>query len=46
MEMYALTQEQITAYGQYLRGEEHAPGTIEKYLRDTGLLPHGWRAAG
>lgn len=38
MEMYALTQEQITAYGQYLRGEEHAPGTIEKYLRDTGAF--------
>lgn len=34
MNDHRLTQEQITAYGFYLRREEHAPGTIEKYLRD------------
>ena len=30
----SLTLEQIAAYGLYLRREEHAPGTIEKYMRD------------
>lgn len=34
MEKYHLTQAQIAAYGYHLRAEEHAPGTIEKYLRD------------
>ncbi|PWM51306.1 MAG: integrase [Bacillota bacterium] len=34
MNDHRLTHEQITAYGLYLRREEHAPGTIEKYLRD------------
>ena len=34
MNDHRLTPEQITAYGLYLRREEHAPGTIEKYLRD------------
>ena len=34
MNDHRLTQEQITAYGRYLRREERAPGTIEKYLRD------------
>lgn len=34
MDEYYLTPEQIAAYGLYLRREEHAPGTIEKYLRD------------
>ena len=34
MNDYRLTLEQITAYGSYLRREERAPGTIEKYLRD------------
>lgn len=29
-----LTAERITAYADHLRREEHAPGTIEKYLRD------------
>ena len=29
-----LTPEQITAYCLWLRREEHAPGTVEKYLRD------------
>ena len=29
-----LTLERIAAYAQYLRSEERAPGTIEKYLRD------------
>ena len=29
-----LTPEQITAYGLWLRREERAPGTMEKYLRD------------
>ena len=35
MDNYQLTQDQITAYGVCLRTEEHTPGTIEKYLRDT-----------
>ena len=30
----SLTLEQIAAYGLYLRREEHASGTVEKYLRD------------
>jgi len=34
MNEHRLTTEQITAYGHSLRREEHAPGTIEKYLRD------------
>ena len=34
MSDYLLTADQIAAYGLYLRREEHAPGTIEKYLRD------------
>lgn len=34
MNDHRLNPEQITAYGLYLRREEHAPGTIEKYLRD------------
>lgn len=34
MEAYKLTAERITSYGRYLRGEERASGTIEKYLRD------------
>ena len=29
-----LTEEQIAAYGQYLRTEERSGGTVEKYLRD------------
>lgn len=38
MENCKLTQEQITAYGHHLRSEEHAPGTIEKYLRDVNAF--------
>lgn len=34
MEEIRLTPERITAYGLYLRREENAPGTVEKYLRD------------
>ena len=34
MNDHRLTPEQIAAYGLYLYREEHAPGTIEKYLRD------------
>ena len=34
MDMNRLTPETIAAYALYLRSEEHAPGTIEKYLRD------------
>lgn len=34
MDKRTLTLEQIVAYGGYLRTEERAPGTIEKYLRD------------
>ena len=34
MNDHRLTTEQIAAYALYLRAEEHAPGTIEKYLRD------------
>ena len=33
MDERTLTLEQIMAYGGYLRTEERAPGTIEKYLR-------------
>ena len=34
MNAYRLTAGQIAAYGAYLRQEERAEGTIEKYLRD------------
>lgn len=34
MNGHTLTAEQIAAFGRYLREEERAPGTIEKYLRD------------
>ena len=34
MDERTLTLEQIMAYGGYLRTEERAPGTIEKYLLD------------
>lgn len=34
MEEHILTAEQITAYGCWLRQEERASGTMEKYLRD------------
>lgn len=34
MNEHTLTAEQIAAFGRYLREEERAPGTIEKYLRD------------
>ena len=34
MEERALTAERIAAYGRYLRAEERAPATVEKYLRD------------
>lgn len=34
MEKHTLTAEQITAYGCWLRQEERASGTMEKYLRD------------
>ena len=36
MEERTLTAEQIAAYGRYLRAEERAPATVEKYLRDAG----------
>lgn len=34
MEKHTLTAEKITAYGCWLRQEERASGTMEKYLRD------------
>lgn len=34
MEDHRLTTERIAAYGRYLCGEERAPATVEKYLRD------------
>lgn len=34
MTEHSLTPEQVAAYGLWLRREEHAPGTVEKYLRD------------
>ena len=34
MEEHRLTSEKILAYDHWLRHEERAPGTIEKYLRD------------
>ena len=34
MEEHRLTVERIAAYGRYLRAEERAPATVEKYLRD------------
>ncbi len=34
MEERVLMQEQITAYGRYLKQEERTPATLEKYLRD------------
>lgn len=43
MNDHSLTTEHITAYGIYLRAEERAPGTIEKYLRDVGAFA-AWAA--
>lgn len=34
MSDHRLTSEQIISYSLFLRREEHAPGTVEKYLRD------------
>ena len=34
MEDFKLTAERIAAYGRYLKQEERAPATLEKYLRD------------
>ncbi|MGJ0680232.1 tyrosine-type recombinase/integrase [Flavonifractor plautii] len=34
MDEYKLTAEQVAAYGRYLKREERAPATLEKYLRD------------
>ena len=34
MQDYQLTPQMVVDFGLYLRAEEHAPGTIEKYLRD------------
>lgn len=34
MHEHTLTAERIAAFGRYLREEERAPGTVEKYLRD------------
>lgn len=34
MSDYIITTERITAYGVYLKREERAPATVEKYLRD------------
>lgn len=34
MKEQTLTYEQLAAYARYLHAEEHAPGTVEKYLRD------------
>lgn len=36
MEERRMTAERIAAYGRYLRAEERAPATVEKYLRDVG----------
>lgn len=42
MDINRLTPETIAAYALYLRSEEHAPGTIEKYLRDRCGTFAGW----
>ena len=34
MEDFKLTVERIAAYGRYLKQEERASATLEKYLRD------------
>ncbi|MGM9619260.1 MAG: tyrosine-type recombinase/integrase [Oscillospiraceae bacterium] len=38
MNEYHLTPEQIAAFARYLKSEERAPGTMEKYLRDVGAF--------
>ena len=45
MNEYSLTPEQITAYARYLRAEERAPGTVEKYLRDVSAFA-AWLGGG
>ncbi len=42
MKKRVLTAERITAYVRYLRGEERAPGTIEKYLHDVRTRSVFW----
>ena len=34
MNDHIMTAERLTAYGCYLKQEERAPATLEKYLRD------------
>lgn len=40
MDNFELTSEQITAYGHYLKQEERAQATAEKYLRDIWAFAH------
>lgn len=34
MNAHTITAEQIARYGEHLREEERAPGTVENYLRN------------
>ena len=40
MDEFCLTPEQIAAYGRYLKQEERAQATTEKYLRDIWAFAH------
>ena len=45
MNDHIITAEHITAYGRYLKQEERAPATLEKYLRDVRAFALcGWTA--
>ena len=48
MKKRALTDTHLTAYARFLRQEERAPATIEKYLRDLRafFVPTRWCSAG
>lgn len=38
MDAYYMTEEQITEFAAYLRGEEKSAGTVEKYCRDVSAF--------
>lgn len=38
MDKHVLMTQQIGNYGRYLHTQERSPGTVEKYLRDTGAF--------
>lgn len=42
MNAHTITAEQIARYGEHLREEERAPGTVENYLRNVDRFVFCW----